>query len=521
MAQTAYCTQATVTGTYAVASQFMLPGPEGTSLTVPGASLAIVSITGDGAISGTSYSSMGGQISQSETPGTIKVNGDCTASVDWGQRMIAASVIIDEGKELRSILESTGPLGPAVVSATWKRISNAPATVEPNQCAPNAIVGTYDYRSSGFVTMAVTGASQPQLVPIAMLGLGSANEDGTAATTATASMGGQVMPLNFSSAGNIAIKPNCTATMTWDLSSQEKPMGQSQHFAAVFDGGDEIWGIQIQNSFGQPILLDRWSRISAVPRQPNRCTQEMVVGTYAFLYEGYVMMTPVDPAQAAPVPTAGLALASIDSQGVISSTVYQGIGGSPARTTMTGSIQVNSDCTGAVDWGAGVQGNLAVLREGEEMHSLMKAWLGPPIVSGRWKRISRVPNTVDPAPCSPGAVAGWYVNESHGFAMVSMPGSSRASAVPTAYVTAGSFTSNGAVLASGTGTFGGETSGITVNTRLTASSDCTFRLAHPNSPADVWGVVLDGGNELWGIALTAGRGEPVSTGTWRRTKTQP
>jgi len=269
MAQAVGCTQATVTGTYAVASQFMRPGPESTSLWVPGASLAIVSIAGDGAISGKSYSSMGGEISESETSGAIKVGGSCTATVDWGQRVIAASVIFDEGKELRSILESTGPLGSAVVSATWKRISSAPATVEPNQCAPNAIIGTYDYRSSGFVMTAVPGTSQTQPIPVAILGLGTANEDGTAFATATASIGGRMMPLSFNSAGNIAIKPDCTATMTWNLSSQGNPVGQSQHFAVVLDGGSEIWGIQIQNALGQPILLDKWARISALPIQAN------------------------------------------------------------------------------------------------------------------------------------------------------------------------------------------------------------------------------------------------------------
>jgi len=263
------------------------------------------------------------------------------------------------------------------------------------------------------------------------------------------------------------------------------------------------------------IVLNLLGWTTLAPAQPNPCTQEMVVGTYAFAYEGYVMLTPADSEQAVPVPEAGLALAAIDSQGVISSTAYQGIGGLPGRTSMPGTIQVNPDCTGTVDWGKGVTGNLVVLREGEEMHSMMTASVGPPIVSGRWKRVSRVPNTVDPAQCSPKDVVGSYVAEMHGFAMSFVPGSSQASAVPVAAVTAGSFTSNGRVSAGGIRTVGGQTNSITVDTRFTTGSDCTFRLAPLNAPPDLWGVVLDGGNELWSIGLTSYLG---TERLWRITK---
>jgi len=263
------CTQANIAGSYAIASQFMTPGPDGASLTVPAVSLAVVSVADNGAISGTGYRSMSGQVSPVETLGVIKVSEDCTAEVDWGQGVIAASVIFDESKGLVSVVTNTGQIGPQVVYATWKRITGTPAASNSSQCGSDAPIGTYRYRSSGFLTIPSQGTPQPELTPAAMLGLSSIKEDGTASVIATGSLGGEVVPLETTSAERFVIKPDCTAAIAWDLSSKGDRKGSLQHFAVVFDGGKEIWGIQLQNPLGPPTVLDTWTRMSTTPMSEN------------------------------------------------------------------------------------------------------------------------------------------------------------------------------------------------------------------------------------------------------------
>jgi hypothetical protein len=249
--------------------------------------------------------------------------------------------------------------------------------------------------------------------------------------------------------------------------------------------------------------------------QSNGCTQDTVMGIYAFLYEGFAVRTAADSTQTETVPTVGVALESIDAQGAIKSMGYQSVGGLLTSSPTTGSIVVNSDCTGTIDRD-GLTGTLVVLRDGEEMHSVNAPSAGS-VATGRWKRISRTPNTVDPAQCSTKSVIGSYVTEMHGFVMAPVAGTSLRSTMPLAGYTAGSISASGANVARGTIVFGGRMTQIALNARITASPDCTFRFTNPSSGGTAWGVVLDGGNELWMIILTDITGDPVFTATSRRT----
>ena len=263
------------------------------------------------------------------------------------------------------------------------------------------------------------------------------------------------------------------------------------------------------------ILLHLTMWIGSAMAQPSRCTPDLALGIYAFAYEGY-LMRPTE--REARVPIAGLALISIDSQGVISGQGYEGrqsIGGGVVQKSLNGAIQINSDCTGTVDWGGGVTEKLVASGDGQEIYSLQTASSSPPVVTGRWKRISRVPRTVDPAQCQPGNMTGRYVNELHGFILGFPPRVSQLYAMPLAAVTSGSFWPSGLAIGRGIGSQGGVTSLIGINTQWWGYPDCTFHLGHLESQTDVWGVVLDGGNELWGIALSG------YLGTWRRIAMQP
>ncbi len=265
MAQPSYCMQDTVVGTYAVAAQgyLIITAADGSLIPVPVASLGIASIDSTGAITSLAYNSMGGQIASRPMPGAIAVNSDCTASVDWGGGVTGALEIMDEGKEMHSQGLTAGAMGSTVAYGDWKRISRVPNTFIAAQCAPNAITGTYAVHMTGTLMMQVGDAVAP--VPTALLGIGSAAFDGSAKATVSASIGGQVMPMEITSAGPITVNPDCTATVVWNHTSQGAPLGQSKHFIVVLDGGNEAWGLATENFKGQPVQSVVWNRMSPIP----------------------------------------------------------------------------------------------------------------------------------------------------------------------------------------------------------------------------------------------------------------
>jgi hypothetical protein len=267
LAQPNYCMPETVVGTYAVAAQgtMLITGPDGTLLPVPAATLGVAAIDGAGAITSRSYSSMGGQISQSEMPGAIRVNSDCTATVDWGQGVTGTLVIMDEGKVMTSLMVTTGAMGNAVIYGDWKRISRVPYTVVPAQCGPNIFSGVYAVKMSGTIMVAQSGSPTAMPAPTVLLGLGSTNPGGGATAKATASVAGQMMSMDISAAEIPKVESDCTVLVTWNHSSQGVALGQSRQFIVVLDGGNEAWGLPIENFRGQPIQLATWTRLSPIP----------------------------------------------------------------------------------------------------------------------------------------------------------------------------------------------------------------------------------------------------------------
>ena len=264
--------------------------------------------------------------------------------------------------------------------------------------------------------------------------------------------------------------------------------------------------------------------------QPNVCTQDTVVGTYALASQGSVMLPLPGASQPAPVPVVGLALVSMDSKGAVTGSAYQSTGGQLIQFPMPGTMKINSDCTGSVDLGGGITGNLVVLGEGREINSIMTATAkGSPIISARWKRISRIPNTVEPNQCSPNSLVGVYAIRQTGTMMVTSPGSSQALPMPAAMQAMGSVGYDGNGPANGIASVGGQTIPFSVpNTKFVVKSDCTattvFDLASQGvnmGPGGGWGIVLDGGNEVWSIETQDPTGAPVILGTWKRISPLP
>jgi hypothetical protein len=269
-AQPVHCTPDTVTGTYALAYEGTVlitatgsPQPAA----IPGVGLAMVSIDSKGAMTATGVQNIGGAAQQFPfmPMGSVTVNSDCTGAVNWSGGGVATMVVLGEGQELNTMMTQCGPGmgGPCVIYGTWKRISRTPATVVAAQCSPGSIGGTYAYREHGYMMAPQAGSPYPQATPVASAAVASLGADGTPRATGVASIGGQIVPLT-AAAGTWQLKSDCTASMTFNFTVQGVPMGQGQEWAVVLDGGNEIWGIEMQSPMGQPVVIGIMRRISPI-----------------------------------------------------------------------------------------------------------------------------------------------------------------------------------------------------------------------------------------------------------------
>ena len=262
---------------------------------------------------------------------------------------------------------------------------------------------------------------------------------------------------------------------------------------------------------------------TALRAQPNSCAQETVVGTYAVAIRGTVIASGPGGTYT-PVPIASLGVATIDSEGAVSLTGYQSIGGQVSPAQMKGTVTVNSNCTASATFTGGITGTLVVNGGGGEMTFLMLAGgsLGSPTVSGDWKRISRASNAVTQGECAPDSLAGIYAYQSSGTVMMTLPGASQPAPVPVATVGVGSAT-RGTVAATLTASVGGAIVPLAITSvaPVQVNSDCTAS-ATVNvtsqgalvGPHQDFFVVLDGGNTLWDLTTKDFLGQSVELGAW-------
>ena len=261
------------------------------------------------------------------------------------------------------------------------------------------------------------------------------------------------------------------------------------------------------------------------------CSQQSVVGTYAVAAEGTVMMTLPGPTQIF-LPVAGLSIVTIDSHGTVSAPGYMAVGGAAQwYAQMPGIMTVNSDCTGLIEWKDGEEtvmtGELIIHKGGDEINSIViqgNPSLSPTI-TGRWKRISRVPDLYHQGVCSPDRVVGTYVAHQSGFNMVSgvMP-------VPAALLGRVSIGYDGSIEMSGTAMVAGNQMPFTLEDGVWEEGElaCTGTITGSimaggtiRGEMEGWFVVLDHGNELWGIGIDDPSGNPVVLGTMKRISRLP
>ncbi len=281
------------------------------------------------------------------------------------------------------------------------------------------------------------------------------------------------------------------------------------------------------------VLLIPTGAFAGQPQCYN-CTQQTVVGTYAIASEGITMMTLPGMPEKVPVPVASLSIVTIDSQGTVSAAGYMAAGGEAQWASgMPGTVTVNPDCTGEIAWKNGegetvMIGELIIRKGGDEINSIMTQGgpIGAPTITGRWKRISRVPNLNHQGACRPGFVAGTYVARQSGVNMVEGVG-----AVPAALLGRISIHRDGSIEMVGTIVVAGNPTPFTLEDAVWEKGEvaCTGRITGSvmaggtiyMGEIEGWYVVLDHGNELWGIGIELPGGYPVALNTMKRISLWP
>lgn len=258
--------------------------------------------------------------------------------------------------------------------------------------------------------------------------------------------------------------------------------------------------------------------------QSARCSQDTVVGTYAFATQGTMFLSPSAGSPPVAVPAASLALLSIDSQGVMSGQAFGALGGNVGPVPGAGSFQVNPDCTATVKTAVGTTSTDVILDEGKEIRALMYQAPGAKaMVQGIGRRISRIPNTVDAAQCSPADVHGIYAVTYQGTYMMLQRDAPQPVPVPGSTIALVSIDYQGQLSGHGTISMAGDArESPTVGGNVDVKSDCSavvqmsVRTGIMPDMGKSWMVVLEGGNELWAIQTESSVAKPIVTGTWKR-----
>lgn len=263
-AQSARCTQDSVVGTYAIATQgnMLMPASAGSHpAAVPAASLALVSIDSQGVMSGQAFGALGGTVSPVPGAGSIQVNPDCTAVFKTAVGTTSTDVILDEGKEIRGLMYQ-GPGVTPVMQGIARRISRVPNTVDPAQCSPADVHGIYAVTYQGTI-MSQAWGPQPVPVPSLWIALASIDYQGGLSGHGKVTMGGNSMDYTIPY-GRVDVKPDCSATSVMGLQSGLAP-DQAKSWMVVLEGGSELWAIHTVFNLGNPIVTGIWKRISPIP----------------------------------------------------------------------------------------------------------------------------------------------------------------------------------------------------------------------------------------------------------------
>lgn len=238
-----------------------------TPVPVPFASLGPVKVDDQGRYTLHGTSSIGGQIQDADSSGSIQVNPDCTGTATDSFGGAARLVILENGNEIRS-MATKGPLGRAAGIGYFRRIAWR-EWYWP--CTADMVRGEYRGTAEGTYMVPVPGQPQPVPTPFSGIFTMSFQHGGTGTAVATASMAGTIFDVEFPKM-SIEVNPDCTATMKYTGGFKQLP---GQTFTGtikyiVLDYGNELMGMETESNVGLPIELENHKRISMIPVGPDR-----------------------------------------------------------------------------------------------------------------------------------------------------------------------------------------------------------------------------------------------------------
>ena len=260
------CSSDTVRGTWAYQGHgtVMMIAPGSSSpVPVPFTGLGIEKIDYQGRYTVHATMSVGGQVQDVDSSGSIQVNSDCTATDTYTSGSVQGAdrlIILDNGNEMRS-MPTKVPLGPFAGMSYFRRLAWGDA-----QCTSDMVRGTYAGWREGTLMMPVPGQSQPVPLPFSALVTFTVQYSGAVTAASTASMGGSIVDFEMPKA-SLQVNPDCTATLNWSGYPKGFP-GQTSTGTLkyiVLNYGNELIGMDTQSSSGSSIVIENDKRISVNP----------------------------------------------------------------------------------------------------------------------------------------------------------------------------------------------------------------------------------------------------------------
>ncbi|MGJ5814812.1 hypothetical protein [Paludibaculum fermentans] len=256
----------------------------------------------------------------------------------------------------------------------------------------------------------------------------------------------------------------------------------------------------------------------------------MVKGTWGWQSHGTTIMTLPESSTPVPVPFASLGVMKIDKQGRYTAHATTSVGGQVQELDLTGSIQVNADCTATEICAAGplpCADRLVILNANEMRMMPTQYPLGPATGLADFRRLS----WGEPH-CSAAMVRGLYGGSAEGTFMIPIPGQSQPVPTPFSGLFVMSFQHGG----TGTGAATASMAGAIIDVEFPKMSievnpDCTAMMKYTDGvssqmPGRVFSgtlkyIVLGNGNELIGMETESSIGLPVEVENHKRISLLP
>ena len=262
------CSQATVRGTWGFQGHgtvmVSLPGVS-TPVPAPFVALGTLQIDYQGRYTAHGTASAGGQIQDADWSGSIQVNPDCMATDTYNYGSVQSAdrfVILNNGNEMRA-MPTKFFTGPVAGMYSFRRISWG----EP-QCTSQMVRGVYGGTSEGYYMIPVLGQPQPVPTPFSAIFSMTLSPNGSGTIATTASLAGSVADVQFPDV-SMTVKPDCTAILKRKAQYAGQSVAGTVRYI-VLNYGNELIGMETENSTGLPIKLENHKRISMYPMSPDR-----------------------------------------------------------------------------------------------------------------------------------------------------------------------------------------------------------------------------------------------------------